>query len=93
MFWTFKFSSDINILAFSGYTTVWATFFKTLAIFSNHLVTLEEEKFLDSVCLFFSKTFFLHSLLIIYKFLAQIFLLHPHFLNKAVKQAPMLPRP
>jgi hypothetical protein len=37
---TFKFSFDLDILAFSGPATVLATFSRNWAIFSNHLVTL-----------------------------------------------------
>ncbi len=35
MFWTFKFNVVVDILAFLGFETVWATFFKKYAIFKK----------------------------------------------------------
>jgi hypothetical protein len=40
MFWTFKLSFDVDILAFFSLTTVLAIFPKGGQFFSNHLVTL-----------------------------------------------------
>jgi len=41
MFWAFKLSFVVDILAFFGLATFWPIFEKFSNIFSNHLVTLQ----------------------------------------------------